>query len=86
MLARHLTFGLTHRETMESDTWTVGGRPATHTVIRGRRDGVEVAVEAVVLKGERCIHDFLYVAPVAGFEEGREDFKAFVESFAGDRK
>jgi len=84
VLARHLTFGLTNRLTVESDTWTVGGRPAAHGVIRGRRDGVEVAVEAVVLKGERCVHDFLYVAPVDGFEAGRSDFRVFVESFAGD--
>ncbi len=86
VLARHLTFGLTNRLTVDSDTWTVGGRPAAHSVIRGRRDGVEVAVEAVVLKGGRCVHDFLYVAPLAGFEDGRRDFKGFVESFAGDAR
>jgi hypothetical protein len=84
VLARHLTFGLTKRLTVESDTWTVGGRPAAHSVIKGRRDGAEVAVEAVVLKGARCIHDFLYVAPVGRFEDGRRDFKAFVQSFAED--
>jgi len=84
LLARHLTFGLKNRLTVESDTWTVGGRSAAHGVIRGRRDGVEVAVEAVVLKGERCVHDFLYVAPVGEFDAGRGDFRVFVESFAGD--
>ena len=85
VLARHLTFGLTDRRTVESDTWTVDGRPAAHRVIRGRRDGVDVTVEAVVLKGERCVHDFLYVAPPAEFEDGRRDFRLLVESFAGDR-
>jgi len=84
VLARQLTFGLTDRQTVESDAWTVGGRPAAHRVIQGRRDGVEVAVEAVVVRGQRCIHDFLYVAPLADFERGRGDFKVFVESFAGD--
>jgi len=83
VLARHLTMGLANRSTVESDTWTVGGRAAAHRVVRGRRDGVEVAVEAVVLKGPRCVHDFLYVAPAAAFESGRGDFRAFVESFAG---
>lgn len=85
VLARHLTFGLTDRRTVESDTWTVDGRSAAHRVIRGRRDGVEVTVEAVVLKGERCVHDFLYVAPPGEFEDGRRDFRLLVESFAGDR-
>jgi hypothetical protein len=85
VLARHLTFGLRDRHTVESDTWTVDGRPAAHQVIRGRRDGMEVTVEAVVLKGERCVHDFLYVARPGEFEEGRRDFRVLVESFAGDR-
>ena len=84
VLARHLVFGLTDRRTVESDTWTVGGHPAAHRVVRGRRDGAEVTVEAVVLKGERCIHDFLYVAPPGEFEGGRRDFRVLVESFAGD--
>ena len=85
VLARHLTFGLKDRRTVESDAWTVDGRPAAHRVIEGRRDGVDVMVEAVVLKGERCVHDFLYVAPPGEFEGGRRDFRLLVESFAGDR-
>ncbi len=82
LLARHLTFGLKHRVTVERHTEVLGGRPAEHTVVRGTVDETEVAVEAVVVKTARCIHDFLYVAPVADFEAGRGDFKAFVESFA----
>jgi hypothetical protein len=85
VLARHLTFGLTDRRTVESDLWMVDGRPAAHRVIQGRRDGVDVRVEAVVLKGERCVHDFLYVAPPGEFEDGRPAFRRLVESFAGDR-
>jgi hypothetical protein len=85
VLARHLTFGLSDRRTVESDTWMVDGRPAAHRVIRGRRDGMDVTVEAVVVKGERCVHDFLYVAPPGEFERGRRDFRTLVDSFAGDR-
>ena len=84
VLARHLTFGLTERQTLESDTWTVAGRPAAHRVVQGERDGAPVTVEAVVLKGQRCVHDFLYVASPADFEGGRRDFKLLVESFAED--
>ena len=29
-----------------------------------------------------CVYDFLYVAPVEGFEAGRADFQGFVESLA----
>jgi hypothetical protein len=83
VLVRHLTFGLTDRTTVERDRRTVGGRPAEHRVVRGVADGVPVAVEAVVVDGERCVHDFLYVAPVAHFEAGRGEFRALVESLSG---
>jgi hypothetical protein len=86
VLARQLTIGLTNRQTVESDTWTIGTQTAAHRVIRGRSDGADVMVEAVVLKGERCIHDFLYVAPPDDFENGRQDFRLLVESFAGNRR
>ena len=82
LLARHLTFGLTNRVTVERRSEVVRGQPAEHEVVRGTANGIDVAVEAVVVKTARCVHDFLYVAPAAGFDAGRADFKAFVESFA----
>jgi hypothetical protein len=83
VLARHLTFGLTHRETLQSARSEAGGRQAVRTIVRGTTAGAEVTVEAVVIKDGRCVYDFLYVAPVAAFEAGRGDFEAFVGSFAG---
>jgi hypothetical protein len=82
VLARHLVFGLTRPVTVESDTRMVGGRPAAHRVLRGVVDGRQVEVEALVVKGDRCVHDFLYVAPAGQFEAGRRDFQIFVESFS----
>ena len=82
VLTRHLTFGLVHRETIETVQSEVGGRQAERTVVRGTADGADVAVEAIVVKGKRCVYDFVYVAPAAAFEAGRGDFQAFVESFA----
>jgi hypothetical protein len=55
-------------------------------VVRGSLDGTAVGVEAVVVKGERCVYDLLYVAPAANFDTGRGDFRAFVESFSGASK
>ena len=83
VLTRHLTFGLGHRETVESVQNDSGGRQAERTVVRGSVDGADVMVEAVVLKDARCVYDFVYVAPVNAFEAGRGDFQAFVASFAG---
>lgn len=79
-LVRHLTFGLKHRADVHTEPLTVGGRTGARSTLRGTLDGAEVAVEAVSLKDERCVYDFLYVAPVAAFESGRPDFQAFVES------
>jgi hypothetical protein len=86
VLARHLVFGLVNRSALEQEPVVVAGRSGVRTVVRGSRDGTEVAVEAVVLKGERCVYDFLYVAPVDHFEAGRQDFRTFVESFSSARR
>jgi hypothetical protein len=83
ILARHLTFGLKDRVLEDGDPLTLAGRPAQRSVVRGSVDGTAVGVEAVVVKGERCVYDFLYVAPAESFETGRGDFQAFVESLSG---
>ena len=83
VLTRHLTFGLEDRVLEDGGPLTLAGRPAQRAVVRGSLDGAPVGVEAVVIKGERCVYDFLYVAPAAAFETGRVDFQVFVESFAG---
>jgi len=86
VLARHLTFGLTKRDVVETETTTVAGREAAHSVVRGLADGRELTVEALVLRAEPCVHDFLYVAPTPAFEAGRPAFRALVESFALERR
>jgi hypothetical protein len=83
VLTRHLTFGLKERVVEESGPLIVGGRPAQRAVLRGSLDGTPVEVEAIVVKGDQCVYDFLYVAPPEAFESGREDFRAFVESVNG---
>ena len=83
VLTRHLTFGLQDRVLTDRGPLTVDGRPAQRVLVHGNMDGQPVGVEAVVVKGERCIYDFLYVAPAASFEAGRGDFQAFVQSFSG---
>jgi hypothetical protein len=83
ILARHLTFGLKDRVLEDGGPLTLAGHPAQRSVVRGSVDGTPVGVEAIVVKGERCVYDFLYVAPAASFETGRGDFQAFVESLRG---
>jgi hypothetical protein len=86
VLTRHLTFGLTKRDVVENGTTRVAGRDAAHSVVRGVADGRDVTVEALVLRVEPCVHDFLYVAPTGVFASGRPAFRAVVESFSPERR
>jgi hypothetical protein len=83
VLARHITFGLEGRELLDRGEVTLGGRSAWRSLIQGRLDGAPVKVEAYVMKDQRCVYDFLYVAPPEGFAAGEGEFRAFVQSFVG---
>jgi hypothetical protein len=83
VLTRHLTFGLKERVVEESGPLTVGGRSAQRAELRGSLDRTPVEVEAIVIKGDQCVYDFLYVASPEDFAAGREEFRAFVESVNG---
>jgi len=82
VLMRHLTFGLSDRQVLERGAARAGPEPGERQVLRGRLDGVEVMVEAVVARDDRCVYDFLYVSPPEHFAAGRPVFEALVQSFA----
>lgn len=91
ILARHLLIGFRERRTIERGEVAVGSRRAAHTLLEGRLDAREpaVRVETYVLKDDRCVYDFAYVAPPAAFETSRAPFRRLVESLAresGDRE
>jgi hypothetical protein len=84
LLARYLTFGLAERQTLERARAQVGEEAAERLVVRGRLDGADVMVEAVVARDARCVYDFLYVAAPPDFEAGRPAFRSVVDSFAAE--
>jgi len=84
LLVRHLTFGVKRRTDVRTEDVVVKGLPGARTTLRGTLDGKEVAVDAVSLKEDGCVYDFLYVAPVDDFDAGRLAFQIFVESLALD--
>jgi hypothetical protein len=83
ILARHLLMGLRHRTVLEKGEVAIDGRAAMHVVLEGEDadERAPVRVDAYVLKGDRCVYDFLYAAPAAAFDAGRDDFRRLLESF-----
>jgi hypothetical protein len=69
---------------LQEEHVTVAGRRAAHAVVEGRLgDGApRMRVEAYVVKDDRCVYDFLYVAPPEAFETWRDDFVRLVETLA----
>jgi hypothetical protein len=83
VLARQLLVGVRDRSVIDRGEVDVAGRPAVRAVVDGRLEGSEarVRIETVVVKDDRCVYDFMYVAPVATFAATRADFHRFVDSF-----
>ena len=83
VLARQLQIGLRDRKVIERATTEVAGRPATRVLVEGHlaESAATVRIESLSMKDERCLYDFLYVAPAATFEAARTDFARLVDSF-----
>ena len=56
------------------------GEVARHAVIDGRV-GEPVRLELYVMRDERCLYDFLYVAPPEAFDAERPAFERLVHEF-----
>jgi hypothetical protein len=83
VLARQLLIGLRDRAVVDRGTIEVAGRPADRLVVDGRLEDAKdrVRIESVLMKNERCLYDFMYVAPLGVFDALRLDFARFVDSF-----
>ena len=81
-VARHLFFGLANTRIDANERLTWGDGSLVRTRLRARLDDRPVGVDAVTMRRESCLYDFMYVAPPDRFEEGRLDFDAFVRSWS----
>jgi hypothetical protein len=83
LLTRQLLIGVRDRRVIESGEIEIAGRPAAHVVVDARQEGSEarVRIETIVLTDNRCVYDFMHVAPPAAFAETQGDFTRFVDSF-----
>ena len=80
-VARHLFFGLRDKQPEERESVVLANVDGIRTRLIARLEDAPVEVEALTFRRHGCLYDFLYVAPPGGFAQGRQDFKAFVESW-----
>jgi hypothetical protein len=86
VLMNHLLIGIEQRRESGREITRVAGRDALRTRLRGVLDGVEVAMDLVVLRKGGCTYDLVLVAAPAALERRRPDFDRFLAGFvAGER-
>lgn len=81
VLTRHLLAGFTERLEVERREVVVDEREGLRSRYRAKLDGVPVELLFLVVKKDRCVYDFTYVAPLGRFEERLEGFESLVRGF-----
>jgi hypothetical protein len=81
-VARHLFFGLQERRLQDRQAVRLHDTPGVRTRVSATLDGQPVLVEGLTLRRAGCLYDFIYVAPPDVFPHRRDDFEAFVDSWA----
>jgi hypothetical protein len=86
VLARQLLIGLRDRRVIDRAEAEIAGRPAWRTTVEGRLEDstTRMRIESLVTKDERCVYDFIHVAPPDVFAASGGDFARFVGSFRTD--
>lgn len=81
VLTRHLLEGFTERVPLLQRAEVVDEREALRSHFQAKLDGVPVELLLVVLKKDRCVYDFTYVAPLGHLQDRVEDLDALVGGF-----
>ncbi len=74
--------GMGKRVVSKSDEIVLDGRGALRTVSDASVDGVRLKFDAVTLKKDNCIFDFIYMAPPENYSSGVKDFETFFNNFS----
>jgi len=81
VLTRHLLDGFTERQALTQRTEVVDEREALRSHYQAKLDGVPVELLLLVLKKDRCVYDFTYVAPLGRFQDRLGDLETLVGGF-----
>jgi hypothetical protein len=85
VLTRHLLEGFTERQPLTQSAQVVDEREALRSHYQAKLDGVPVDLLLVVLKKDRCVFDFTYIAPLGRFQDHAADLDALVAGFHAER-
>lgn len=80
-LAGDLFDRLEEKRIEKEESFLMAGRRALRMRGLGSLDGVLIRMEAVVLKKDFCLFDFVYFAPPSRFAEGINDFRSYLNGF-----
>jgi hypothetical protein len=80
-LTSHLLAGVEDYKIESASEFTLDNRGALRTIANGSVDGVPLAFDVVVVKKNKCIIDFMCVAPVGNGHLAAADFEGFYGAF-----
>src|SRR5262245_56345485 len=81
VLTRHLVIGFTERKLLHQELRMLDGREALASRYLLKMDGVPVELMLVVIKKDKCVYDFWYIAPPGRFEEKLGTFEEILKRF-----
>lgn len=81
ILNNQLFYGMTHQKDLLKKTIEMDGREAYRSRRVGEMDGVQVMMDAVVLKMNQCVFDFYYISRPAEHHLGLQAFEGFFRGF-----
>ncbi len=80
-LAHDLFDRMENRKFQDERVTTLDGRSAHYLIGTGKVDGVDLRMEAYVMKKDFCLYDLVYFAPPDRFARGQKDFQGVVHGF-----
>ncbi len=80
-LTQHLFIYFTEREVVDQQRLPMDDREALRTEMFAKLDGVRHAFVVYVLKKDRCVYDFMFIADPRTAQTGAKRFDRYVEGF-----
>lgn len=80
-LLSQLESGLEGKSQLKRSTAQLSGREALQSTFLGKLDGAQVSTQAIVLKRDRCMFDFVLISQPNFFSAAQADFQKFISGF-----